>query len=33
MPNAGDFAKLHDPAFRQRIARSLAGGFAAYFSP
>jgi N-acetylmuramoyl-L-alanine amidase len=32
MPNAGDFAKLHDPAFRQKIAQSLAAGFGAYFS-
>ncbi len=32
LPNPGDFAKLHDPAFRQRIAQSLAAGFAAYFS-
>lgn len=32
MANPGDAAKLSNPAFRQRIAQSLAGGFTAYFS-
>jgi len=32
MPNPGDFAKMHDPVYRQKMAQSLAAGFAAYFA-
>jgi N-acetylmuramoyl-L-alanine amidase len=32
MQNRGDEAKLADPSFRERIARALSNGFAAYFS-